>query len=123
MASGLNLYFRDEVLPYYVGGTAEARSIAANDLYYWEVMCRACEKGCRMFDFGRSKVGTGAYDYKYHWGFTPTPLTYQFHLAEGRSIPELNPLNPKFRAFVTLWKRLPLPIAAFLGPPIVRGIG
>jgi lipid II:glycine glycyltransferase (peptidoglycan interpeptide bridge formation enzyme) len=35
-----------------------ARPLAANDFMYWEVMRRACEKGCRLFDFGRSKIGT-----------------------------------------------------------------
>ena len=56
----LNFYFRDEVLPYYGGGTSDARRLAGNDFMYWEVMrSRACERECRVFDFGRSKVGTG----------------------------------------------------------------
>jgi FemAB-related protein (PEP-CTERM system-associated) len=122
VAAVLNFYFRDEVLPYYGGGTADARRLAANDFMYWEVMRRACERGFRLFDFGRSKRGTGAYDFKCYWGFEPTPLVYQFRLAPGRDIPDLNPLNPKFRMFVELWKRLPLAVAARLGPPIVRGL-
>jgi FemAB-related protein (PEP-CTERM system-associated) len=122
VASVLNFYFRDEVLPYYGGGTAQARHLAANDFMYWEVMRRACERGFRMFDFGRSKRGTGAYDFKRYWGFEPQPLTYQFRLASGRDIPDLNPLNPRFRIFVELWKRLPLGVAARLGPLIVRGL-
>jgi FemAB-related protein (PEP-CTERM system-associated) len=122
VASVMNFYFRDEVLPYYGGGTADARRLAANDFMYWEVMRRACERGFRLFDFGRSKLGTGAYDFKCYWGFEPTPLVYQFRLAPGRNIPDLNPLNPKFRMFVELWKRLPLAVAARLGPPIVRGL-
>ena len=84
VASVLNFYFRDEVLPYYGGGTSDARRLAANDFMYWEVMRRACERGCRVFDFGRSKIGTGAYDFKTYWGFEPTPLVYQFRLAAGR---------------------------------------
>jgi FemAB-related protein (PEP-CTERM system-associated) len=123
VASVLNFYFRDEVLPYYGGGTSEARRLAANDFMYWEVMRRACERGYRVFDFGRSKVGTGAYDFKTYWGFEPTPLVYQFKLAPGRKVPDLNPLNPKFALFVKLWKKLPLAVAARLGPPIVRGLG
>ena len=123
VASVLNFYFRDEVLPYYGGGTSDARRLAANDFMYWEVMRRACERGCRVFDFGRSKIGTGAYDFKTYWGFEPTPLVYQFKLAPGQKIPELNPLNPKFALFVKLWKKLPLAVAARLGPPIVRGLG
>jgi FemAB-related protein (PEP-CTERM system-associated) len=122
VASVMNFYFRDEVLPYYGGGTADARRLAANDFMYWEVMRRACERGYRVFDFGRSKLGTGAYDFKRFWGFEPTPLTYQFHLAPGRAIPDLNPLNPKLRIFVELWKRLPLGVATRLGPAIVRGL-
>ncbi len=122
VASVMNFYFRDRVLPYYGGGTAEARRLAGNDFMYWEVMRRACERGFRLFDFGRSKRGTGAYDFKCYWGFEPKPLIYQFRLAPGQQMPDLNPLNPKFRMFVELWKRLPLAVASRLGPPIVRGL-
>ncbi len=123
VASVLNFYFRDEVLPFYGGGAEAARSLAANDFMYWEVMRRACERGCRVFDFGRSKIGTGAYAFKRNWGFEPTPLIYQFRLAPGRSMPDLNPLNPKLRLLVAAWKKLPLALANRLGPSIVKGIG
>jgi FemAB-related protein (PEP-CTERM system-associated) len=123
VASVLNFYFRDQVLPYYGGGVAAARDLAANDFMYWEVMRRACEKGCRVFDFGRSKRGTGSYAFKHNWGFAAIPLTYRFRLAPGHRVPDLNPLNPKLRLFIAAWKRLPLPVAGCLGPPIVRGIG
>ena len=123
VASVMNFYFRDEVLPYYGGGLKEARLLAANDFMYWEVMRRATERGCRLFDFGRSKAGTGAYHFKQNWGFEPTPLAYEFHLLKGGKIPEVNPLNPKFRALVSLWRHLPLSLTKILGPRIVRGIG
>jgi FemAB-related protein (PEP-CTERM system-associated) len=122
-AAVLNFYFRDEVLPYYGGGSATARDLAANDFMYWEVMRRACDRGFRVFDFGRSKRGTGAYEFKRHWGFEPTPLRYQFRLAAGREIPELNPLNPKLRFFIAMWKKLPLSVTMRLGPYIVRALG
>jgi FemAB-related protein (PEP-CTERM system-associated) len=123
IAAVLNFYFRDEVLPYYGGGVRAARALAANDFMYWEVMRRACARGCRVFDFGRSKVGTGAYAFKRNWGFEPTPLRYQFRLGGGRRAADLNPLNPKFRLLVAAWKRMPLPLAGWLGPMIVKGIG
>ena len=123
VASVLNFYFRDEVLPFYGGGTTSARGLAANDFMYWEVMRRACERGFRIFDFGRSKVGTGAHAFKRNWGFEPTPLVYQYRLAGNRQVPDLSPLNPKFKLFVAAWKRLPLPVANRLGPLIVKGIG
>jgi hypothetical protein len=90
---------------------------------YWSLMDRATERGSRLFDFGRSKRGTGAFDYKLSWGFEPETLHYQFHLVKGRELPNVNPLNPKFRVMVETWKRLPLPVANLLGPVIARQIG
>lgn len=123
VAGVLSFYFRDEVLPYYGGGTAAARQLAANDFMYWEVMRRACERGVRIFDFGRSKRGTGAFDFKKNWGFTPEPLHYVYKLHKSTELPDLNPLNPKFRLFIETWRRLPLPIANLIGPHIVRSLG
>ncbi len=123
IAAVLNLYWRGEVLPYYGGGTAAARGRYGNDFLYWEVMRRAAAAGCTAFDFGRSKAGTGAYAFKKNWGFTPDPLPYHYHLAPGADIPDLNPLNPKYRLMIAAWQRLPLKLANLLGPPIVRGLG
>ena len=122
VASVLNFYFRDQVLPYYGGGLTEARSLAANDFMYWEVLRRAGERGYRLFDFGRSKKGTGAYSFKKNWGFEPEPWTYEYYLRKGGEIPEINPLNPKYRYFIAGWKRMPVGLAKRLGPLIVRGI-
>jgi FemAB-related protein (PEP-CTERM system-associated) len=124
VAAVLNFYDeRGEVLPYYGGGNALARPLAANDFMYWEVMRRAAARGCTGFDFGRSKAGTGAFAFKKNWGFAPTPLFHRFHLAPGETIPDHNPLNPKYALFIKAWKRLPLPVANLVGPFIVRGVG
>lgn len=119
----LNFYHRDTVLPYYGGGTVKARRNGANDLLYWEVMQRAAARGYRRFDFGRSKAGTGAFAFKKNWGFAPEWLEYEYHLPPGGSIPDKNPLNPKYALFIRAWKSLPLPVANLLGPWIVRGLG
>ncbi|HEX3810905.1 MAG TPA: FemAB family XrtA/PEP-CTERM system-associated protein [Rhizomicrobium sp.] len=123
VASVMNFYFRDEVLPYYGGGTNAARKLAANDFMYWEVMRRAAERGCRVFDFGRSKVGTGSYNFKRYWGFEPQPLSYEFLPVGASKLPDNNPLNPKFQLFVSAWRRLPFFATKLLGPLIVRSIG
>ncbi len=123
VSSVMNFYFRDEVLPYYGGGTAEARYVKANDFMYWEVMRRAAEKGVRIFDYGRSKQGTGSYSFKKNWGFTPEPLFYEFHLVKATEMPDVNPMNPKYKMFIDAWKRLPLPVSQFLGPFISRNLG
>lgn len=123
VASVMNFYFRGDVLPYYGGGTLDARPVAANDFMYWEVMRRACERGFQYFDFGRSKIGTGAFSFKKNWGFEPEPWTYEFKLRRMDELPDINPLNPKYRLFIAAWTKLPIPLANLIGPLVVRGLG
>jgi FemAB-related protein (PEP-CTERM system-associated) len=123
VASVLNFYFRDEVLPYYGGGTQEARAVAGNDFMYWQVMERAREKGCRVFDFGRSKRGTGAFDFKTYWGFEPEPLYYEYYLVKRREMPNLSPTNPRFGKAIELWRRMPLWFTQLVGPPLAKYLG
>ncbi len=123
VCSVMSFYFRDEVLPYYGGGTAEAREVAGNDFMYWELMRRACARGYRIFDFGRSKLGTGSFDFKKNWGFEPQPLHYEYQLHRAKAVPDTNPLNPKYQLFIKLWQRLPLPVANAIGPHIVKNLG
>jgi FemAB-related protein (PEP-CTERM system-associated) len=124
IASGvLSFYFRDQVLPYYGGGSHAARGLRANELMYYDIMRRASAKGCRVFDFGRSKHGTGAFNFKKNWGFKPIALNYEYKLRRGDKLPELNPLNPKYRLMIETWKRLPLAIANTVGPWVARSLG
>ncbi len=119
----MSFYFRDEVLPYYGGGTHEARESAGNDFMYWELMRRACERGYKTFDFGRSKRNTGSFDFKKNWGFEPQPLHYEYQLYGAEAVPDHNPLNPKYQLFIKAWRKLPLPLANLIGPHIVKNLG
>jgi FemAB-related protein (PEP-CTERM system-associated) len=123
LSSVLAFRFRDEILPYYAGDDFTARDLAANDFKYWELMRRACAQGCTLFDYGRSKVGTGPYSFKKNWGFEPQPLSYEYRLYKRDAVPQNNPMNPKYRAFIALWRRLPIAVANALGPHIVRNLG
>jgi FemAB-related protein (PEP-CTERM system-associated) len=123
ISSVMSFYFRDEVLPYYGGGVAAARAVAGNDFMYWDLMRRACERGLKVFDFGRSKRGTGSFDFKKNWGFEPTPLHYEYFLVTDTTVPEINPLNPKYRLFIQAWKKMPLALANAIGPHIVKNLG
>ena len=123
VAAVLSFYWRDEVIPYYGGGMPIARDVAGNDFMYWNLMQFAAARGCRMFDFGRSKLGTGAYDFKKNWGFTAQPLPYEYRLYQSTELPDNNPLNPKYQLFIKMWKKMPLALANILGPHIVRNLG
>jgi FemAB-related protein (PEP-CTERM system-associated) len=123
VAAVLSFYWRDEVVPYYGGGMPIARDVAGNDFMYWNLMQAASARGARLFDFGRSKLGTGAYDFKKNWGFTAQPLPYEYRLYESRELPDNNPLNPKYQLFIKMWKKMPLALANIIGPHIVRNLG
>lgn len=123
LSSVLSFYFRDEVLPYYAGDDESARNLAANDFKYWELMRRACQRGLKVFDYGRSKQGTGSYAFKKNWGFEPTALHYEYCLYTRSSIPQNNPSNAKFKLLIATWRRMPLRVANWLGPFVVRNLG
>jgi FemAB-related protein (PEP-CTERM system-associated) len=123
LSSVFGFDFKGIFHPYWGGGSGEARTWRANEALYYEMMCRASRRGCTHVDFGRSKLGTGAYAFKKNWGLEPEPLTYAVRTAQGAPKREINPMNPKFRLQVAAWKRLPLPIANRLGPFIARGLG
>lgn len=123
VASVLSLYHRGVAMPYWGGGTHEARALRANDLMYFALMRHAQARGCTCFDFGRSKPGTGAFAFKKNWGFVPVPLRYATRSSDGRSARTVNPLDPRYRRKVELWRKLPLMIANRIGPLIARGLG
>lgn len=124
VAGVVSFYFRDEVLPYYGGSVAAARSIkGVNDFMYWELMRRSAEQGIKIFDFGRSKNDTGPYKFKKHWGFIPKPLHYEYSLIAADSAPDINPLNPKYQLFIKAWKKLPLFAANLMGPILAKNLG
>jgi FemAB-related protein (PEP-CTERM system-associated) len=123
-SSVMSFYFREEVLPYYAGDTDSSHEIAGNnDFKYWELMRRACERGCRVFDYGRSKRGTGSFAFKSNWGFNAQPLYYEYKLFRSKGVPANNPLNPKYQLFIKLWRKMPLSLANRLGPYLVKNLG
>ncbi len=123
MTSVLTLYHDGTAMPYWGGGTFAARATKANERLYYELMCHARRRGCHTFDFGRSKVGSGAYAYKKNWGFEPRPLHYATWEANSKSGRNVDPTSDAYSARIALWKRLPLPLANRLGPVIARGLG
>ncbi|UTW54151.1 FemAB family XrtA/PEP-CTERM system-associated protein [Kordiimonas sp. SCSIO 12610] len=123
IASLLNFYGRNSVLPYYAGSAEGHRTFGAHDFMYWHTMERALERGKTLFDFGRSKIDSGPYKFKKNWGFEPTPLEYEYLLLGDAKLPDLSAGNSKYGLMSNLWKKLPLGLANLIGPYISRHLG
>ncbi len=123
VASVLSLYHQGTVMPYWGGGPHAARNLRANERMYYALMCHARMRGCTRFDFGRSKVNSGAYFFKKNWGFEPEPLAYRSWNSKNEAARNIDPNDEGYSAKIALWKKLPLPIANVLGPWIARGLG
>jgi len=119
----ISFYFKNQVLPYYGGGLPVSRYSKAMDYMYYDLMCRAGAEGYQKFDFGRSKMDSGPYAYKRHWGFVPEPLHYQYFLVNGDELPQLNVNNPRYKFVIGLWRRLPLRVSQLIGPLVSRYLG
>lgn len=122
-AAVLSFVYKDVVMPYYAGSRRELQRYAINDFLYWELTRWAARRGIRIFDFGRSKAGTGAYAFKRHWGFAPEPLRYRVHVCGDGGMPRHSLDDAPLRVLRGVWRRLPLPLTKRLGPPIVRRFG
>jgi FemAB-related protein (PEP-CTERM system-associated) len=117
----LSLYHHGAVMPFWGGGIADARRLRSNELLYYRLMGHARRRGCTLFDFGRSKAGSGQAGWKKSFGFEPRPLAY--HVREDGKARDINPGSDRYGRKVEMWKRLPLPVANLIGPWIARGLG
>ncbi|WP_243373844.1 FemAB family XrtA/PEP-CTERM system-associated protein [Geotalea sp. SG265] len=122
VASGIMIRFKDTVEVPWASSIKEYRNLCPNNLLYWEAIRISIKRRALRFDFGRSTPGEGTYRFKKQWGAEPVPLYWQYLMEEGTPLPQLNPSNPKYRALIRIWQLLPLHLANYMGPKIVRGI-
>ena len=122
-AANFNLYFAGTGQCHWGGGTEAARHNRANDLMMYAYLRHLVERGCTRADFGRSKIGSGAWERKRMWHLDERPLVYAVKTADGAAPRDVSPANPRYRLQVALWRKLPLPLANLAGPFIARGLG
>lgn len=121
LAAVLSFSYQGELHAYY-SGTAEGadRSYKASSFLYCALQEWAIERGFTRFDFGRSRIGSGAHDFKRRQGFEPEPLGYRTLLVRDRTLPSLNPSNPRTAWAQRVWSGLPRDLAVPLGGYLSR---
>ena len=122
LAAVLSLQARDTFYPYYSGALPGADRLGANNALYALLMEEAVRRGCRVFDFGRSRKASGAAAFKRHMGFSPAPLDYQFFFPRGGRPPAIHPGNPAMALPQRMLAALPVWAARLVGPSIMRHV-
>ncbi len=98
---------------------ADMKPLGFNMKLYWEVLQHVCELKCSAFDFGRSTVNAGTYNFKKQWGAQPIQLYWHRWERSPRSNaePAAEGEERGLMYYATqVWRRLPLPIANTVGP-------
>lgn len=120
VAASMNFLFRGEMHTYYAASDQNYLAFAPNMFLYYDHIAWAGQNGFYTFDFGRSKLGTGTFDFKKQWGTTMRELPYEVLLVKRKELPNFSPVNPKFDLAIKVWQKLPLPVTRALGPHLVK---
>ena len=121
IASGCGFFFGNEFEMTWASSLRSYNRTAPNMLLYWRMMENAIERGASTFNFGRCTPGGGTHRFKLQWGGTDEPLPWAVWSPTG-SVATPNPDQGKFRLATAAWKKLPLGVSRWLGPPLARRI-
>ncbi|OHE74978.1 MAG: hypothetical protein A2107_02830, partial [Verrucomicrobia bacterium GWF2_62_7] len=86
VAAVLSLYHGETVLPYYGASDPDHNRANPNNMMYFGLMKEARARGLNKFDFGRSKIGSGAHLFKSHWGMVERELPYEVLLIKRKEL-------------------------------------
>jgi len=121
LAAVMSFAYQDTLIAYYAGVQPGAdRAVSASNFMYMALQEWAATRGFQRFDFCRSRVDSGAFEFKRHQGFEPTQLNYRYHLVRRRSLPSFTPSNPRTHVLRSAWSRLPLWLARILSARLAR---
>ncbi len=120
IAGGFLIGYRDRMEIPWASSLRTFNHLQSNMFLYWNCLKNACDEGYKIFDFGRSSLGSSTYKFKEQWGAQPVSHYWHYFLNHTKSLPELNPQSPKFQAAIAVWRRLPLPLTRAIGPLIAK---
>jgi FemAB-related protein (PEP-CTERM system-associated) len=121
VAGGWGFRWAEEVEMTWASSLWAYSRIAPNMLLYWRFMERAANEGLRTFNFGRCTPGGGTHRFKTQWGGEDEELWW-YHRPSDADEQTPSPDEGAYSWGPRLWRRLPLPVAGWLGPRLVRFI-
>jgi serine/alanine adding enzyme len=120
--AGVFIFQGDVVTNLHANILRQYRTDYVGEFLYWSVIERYGRMGFKVFDLGRSLIGSGNETFKMKWKPRKKLLAYWYALRPGHALPDLNQKNPKFQMAIWTWKHLPSFIVRFLGPFLIKGL-
>lgn len=108
---------RELVVPW-ASSLRSERPRCPNHSLYWRILREAIAEGHQSFDFGRSSLDSGTYRFKKQWGAEARPLAWRLLDGDGERPADSALSGGRNSGLVSVWRRLPLPVANLLGPRI-----
>ena len=121
VAGGFGFLYRGEFELTWASSLREYSREAPNMLLYWSLMEEMIERGATAFNFGRCTPGGGTHRFKLQWGGEDEQLHWTRWSPGGAGAPP-SADGGLYGTAISLWQRLPLPVANRLGPLISRGL-
>ncbi len=119
-AAGVVLLAGDTVSIPWASSLVMFNRLNPNMLLYWGFLSFAADSGFLKFDFGRSTLGEGTFNFKKQWGAKPVPLAWG-DLLSPSVLTEGGGGSGKMRRIVeNFWKKMPITVATALGPKLRR---
>jgi serine/alanine adding enzyme len=117
VGAGVVLLHGDRIVLPWSSSLRSSFSRGPNQLLYWEALRYGIERGCRLFDFGRSSRDSGTFESKREYGAEPVQLYWHRYPSEETTAGQD---TQRLEWATQLWRRLPVPLANVLGA-MVRG--
>lgn len=118
VGGAVSLFFNDTMYVLWASSLREYFSKCPNNLLYWDAIQEACKRGCLHFDFGRSTIGSGTYEFKKQWGAQPVQLHWQLLSSGNTAGTTVSAEDAKYRMVADVWRRLPVGVTTLIGPLI-----
>ncbi len=112
-------FFRDTIYTTWAGMLRQFYKLRTTHSLVWETLKYGCANGFQWLDLGRSAWDSGTYRFKKLWLSEPRPLYQQCYLNGVSQPPPVGSTRAddvQYRAFVGVWRHLPLSMTEFLGP-------
>jgi FemAB-related protein (PEP-CTERM system-associated) len=117
--ASMNFLHNGRMYNYYSGSREKYLPLAPNNYMYFDLLLWAGNHGMRIFDFGRSKLESGNYEFKKQWATEIVEMPYEMLLVKRKELPNFSPTNPKFQLMIKMWQRMPIGLTRVLGPRLI----